>query len=71
VKFEWDEAKNRGNIRKHGLDFNDAPQIFKGPMLVQLDARQEYSEQRWIGIGFIQQRVVVVVYTESVFDKII
>lgn len=64
MKFEWDEAKNDINLRKHGLDFADAPEIFNGPMLVQLDTRQDYGEDRWIGIGFIQSRVVVVVYTE-------
>lgn len=64
MKFEWDEAKNHLNLRKHGLDFADAPEIFKGPMLVQLDTRQDYGEDRWIAIGFIQNRVVVVVYTE-------
>jgi len=64
VKFEWDEAKNEINLRKHGLDFADGPEIFNGPMLVQLDTRQEYGEERWIGIGFIQNRVVVMVYTE-------
>ena len=64
MKFEWDETKNKVNIRKHGLDFADAPEIFNGPMLIQLDTRHDYGEDRWVGIGFIQNRVVVVVYTE-------
>jgi len=64
MKFEWDEVKNQTNIRKHGLDFKDAPQIFDGPMLVDLDPRQEYEEERWIGIGLLRNRVVVVVYIE-------
>lgn len=33
-------------------------------MLVQLDTRQDYGEDRWIGMGFIQGKMVVVVYTE-------
>src|ERR1700676_1082522 len=28
--FEWDDAKNRANIRKHGFDFADAEEIFRG-----------------------------------------
>jgi len=24
MRFEWDESKNRANIRKHGIDFRDA-----------------------------------------------
>jgi uncharacterized DUF497 family protein len=52
------------SIRKHGLDFVDAPEIFSRPMLTVLDDRFEYGEDRWIGIGVIQNRIVVVVYTE-------
>lgn len=29
MDFEWDEAKNRSNIRKHGLDFADAEEMFR------------------------------------------
>jgi len=39
VTFEWDERKNKENIRKHGFDFADAWQVFESPMLADLDAR--------------------------------
>jgi len=71
MKFEWDEAKNQTNIRKHGLDFNDAPYIFNSPMLVDLDTRYPYEEDRWIGIGLLRNRVVVVVYVERDDEEII
>ena len=29
--YEWDQAKNRGNFAKHGLDFADAEQVLTGP----------------------------------------
>ena len=29
--FEWDESKNNANIVKHGIDFNDVPDIFRHP----------------------------------------
>ena len=64
MKFEWDDAKNEENIRKHGLDFADAWQIFDAPMLTDLDIKDEYGEDRWIGIGFLKNFVVVIVYTE-------
>ena len=64
MPFEWDEEKNKTNIRKHGLDFADAWEIFTSPMLVTLDDRQDYGEDRWIGIGLVRARVVVVVYSE-------
>lgn len=64
MKFEWDEEKNRENIRKHGLDFADAWQIFDAPVLTALDTKEDYGEDRFIGLGFLRNFVVVVVYTE-------
>ncbi|WP_313929912.1 BrnT family toxin [Microcoleus sp. FACHB-SPT15] len=51
-------------MAKHGFNFADAPRIFDLPMLVALDEREDYGEDRWIGIGLLNGRVVVVVYTE-------
>ena len=64
MKFEWDAEKNKENIRKHELDFADAWEIFDAPMLANLDAGEDYGEDRWIGIGFLKNFVVVVVYTK-------
>lgn len=64
MRFEWDEQKNSASWRKHGFDFSATPEIFQGPMLVRLDTRHNYGEERWIGIGITHGRVVVVVYTE-------
>ncbi len=64
MDFEWDETKNASNFVKHGLDFADAWEIFEYPMITKLDERFDYGEDRWVGIGRIQLRIVVVVYTE-------
>ena len=42
--FEWDDAKNRANIRKHGLDFADAEEMFRGVLVVDPDTREDYGE---------------------------
>jgi uncharacterized protein len=63
-RFEWDENKNRRNIRKHGLDFADAKDMFYGILLVSPDVREGYGEDRWVGIGAIRGRTTVVVFTE-------
>jgi uncharacterized protein len=39
MKYEWDEAKNRKNIAKHGLSFEDAEQVFSGPCVTFEDDR--------------------------------
>jgi uncharacterized protein len=64
VDFEWDEGKNELNLANHGFDFADAAEIFDFPMLIELDDRRDYGEERWIAIGLLQQRIVAVVYTE-------
>jgi len=46
MKFIWDRRKNEANIKKHELDFADAYKVFEFPMLVGLDEREEYSEDR-------------------------
>lgn len=64
MKFEWDEEKSKENIRKHELNFADAWEIFDAPMLTNLDTREDYGENRWIGIGFLKNFIVVITYTE-------
>lgn len=70
MRFEWDEDKNAVNIRKRSIDFADVPSIFNGPMLVELDEREDYGEDRWIGIGILRNLVAVVVFAEPRKDTI-
>jgi len=70
MRFEWDEQKRQANIRKHSFDFRDAWKAFQLPMLVALDDRHDYDEDRWIGIGMLNTRVVVIVFTERSEDTI-
>lgn len=37
--FEWDENKNQINIKKHGINFEDAVHVFSGPFLERVDER--------------------------------
>lgn len=65
MRFEWNEQKNQKNIRERNLDFADARKVFQRPMLRRLDARKEYGEDRWIGVGLLDAtRAVVIVFTE-------
>ncbi len=63
MEFEWDENKNNSNIIKHGIDFNDAVQIFDNLIITKDDNRKDYGENRWIAIGLLNGFVVVMVYT--------
>jgi uncharacterized DUF497 family protein len=70
MRFEWDDKKNRANIRKHGLNFVEAAEMFHGPLLVRPDTRDDYGEKRWIGIGITNGRVAFVAFTEEPEDTI-
>lgn len=63
IHMEWDEQKNEANIRTHGIDFNDASDIFNKHMLIKMDNRKDYGEKRWIGLGLLEGVVIVIVYT--------
>lgn len=64
MQFEWDEGKNRINIRKHGIDFSDAIDVFNHPVLTALDSREDYGEERWVALGLMKAMMAVVVYVE-------
>ena len=64
MQFQWDPRKNESNIAKHGIDFADSPRLFSVPMRTVLDTRHDYGEARWIGLGMLGNRVIVVAYTE-------
>ncbi len=64
MDFEWDETKNKTNIAKRDLDFANAWQIFDAPMVVRIDTRKDYGEERFVGIGLLKNLVVVIVFTE-------
>ncbi len=64
MRFEWDESKRESNIVKHGIDFVDVPRLFSAPMRIVLDMRQDYGEDRFIGLGLLDNRIVAVAFTE-------
>ena len=71
MHFVWDRRKNVENIRKHGIDFRDVIDMFSRPMLIRLDTRQDYGEDRWIGVGLLKDIVAVVVYIEWLDEETI
>ena len=57
-----DEAKNRKNLAKHGLSFEDAEQVFSGPCVTFEDDRFDYGEERLITLGLLAGRLVVIAH---------
>jgi uncharacterized DUF497 family protein len=54
--FEWDEDKSNANLIKHGIDFEDASEVF-------FRASNRNSEERWIAIGKSRDRIMAVIFT--------
>ena len=65
MKFTWDEAKRQANIKKHGIDFVDVPPMFDGDIFTIEDLRFDYGETRYLTLGLLQYRVIVVAHTEE------
>lgn len=65
MRFEWDEAKRRSNIRRHGIDFIAARVVFAGRTIPFLDDRFNYGEARFLTPGLLWGRVVATVHTET------
>ena len=62
MRYEWDDAKSRSNLAKHGLDFGDAEQVLSGPCVTFLDDRFDYGEKRLVTLGLLAGRVVVIAH---------
>jgi uncharacterized protein len=61
--FEFDIAKSASNKEKHGIDFDDAQQLWSGGKLVLLTARDIEQEQRFAVIGVLREKHWVAFYT--------
>jgi len=59
----WDEAKRRVTLAERGLDFAKAHQLFDGKHFTLPDDRQDYGAARFISVGMLGPRFVVVVWT--------
>lgn len=61
--YEWDEAKRRANLAKHGVDFADLDRMLWDVSEVREDTRTDYGERRFVVDGFIDGRQHVFAFT--------
>lgn len=64
MKITFDVAKRDATLAERGLDFADADEVMSGPAINMRDDRFDYGEERWITIGYLKRRMVVVVWME-------
>lgn len=63
--FEWDPDKERANVAKHGIDFDEAASVFADPFAQwEPDKGLHSGEDRFVALGWsYAQRLLVVVFT--------
>ena len=73
IKFEWDENKNKSNIKKHNVSFEEAKSVFSDDR-ARLISDPEHSdlEERFILLGMSSQtKILVISHTYRENDEII
>lgn len=63
MKVTFDQAKRDATFAERGLAFEDAALVFDGDTLTVEDARRGYGEARFQTVGFLEGRMVMVVWT--------
>jgi uncharacterized protein len=63
VKITFDPAKRQAALGERGLNFADAAMVFAGPTISVQDTRRDYGEPRFQTVGFLAERMVMVVWT--------
>ena len=61
MRIDWDPAKSRSNLRKHGVSFATASLVFEDPNQLSVQDRFEEGEERWQTMGVINGVVVLIV----------
>ena len=59
----FDEKKRAWTLKERGLDFADATLVFEATSYDFEDDRFAYPEPRWVSVGFLRGRMVIVVWT--------
>ena len=70
VKFEWDQKKNSANLKKHGVDFEEAQTCFEDDYAeIFGDQKHSDNEERSILLGMSAVlKTLVVVFTERLYE---
>lgn len=63
MRISFDPAKRQWTLRARGLDFEDSEEVFAGATFTFEDARFDYPEVRYVTIGLLARRMVVLVWT--------
>jgi uncharacterized DUF497 family protein len=63
MQIEFDPGKREKTLAERGLDFARAHEVFAGHHFTAEDLREGYAEPRFITVGKLDDRLVVMVWT--------
>jgi uncharacterized DUF497 family protein len=63
MRVTYDGCKRASTLAERGLDFEDATHVFAGPNWTAEDRRFAHGETRLQTVGFLAERLVIVVWT--------
>jgi uncharacterized DUF497 family protein len=69
MAISYDPAKRDETLAARGLDFADAETVFAGLLTESPDDRSDYGEERIVTVGYLGERMVVVVWTPRGEDR--
>ena len=61
--IEFDPAKRERTLQERGLDFARAAEVFAGTHYTDIDTREDYGEVRFVTVGRLDGRMVVMAWT--------
>ena len=64
MKISFDPAKRDWTLRERNLYFEEARLVFEGPLIEFEDRLFAYGEERIVTVGYLRQRMVVIVWTQ-------
>lgn len=74
MQYEWDTQKEKANLKKHGIAFQQAKEALQSGIVVVLKEDSNFGEQRYVYLGMCKKLnvlVVVVAYPDESITRII
>jgi uncharacterized DUF497 family protein len=65
MRITFDPEKRQATLRNRSVDFADAAVVFEGPVFTFPDERFDYPEERYITVGLLAGRMVILVWTPT------
>ena len=69
MPIEFDASEREVTLRERGLEFARADEVFASRNLTREDGRQGYGERRYQTVGWLDCRLIMIVWTPRGADR--